>query len=74
MDDERAGLCATCVHAQVVPSSRGSVFSLCRLSFTDPRFPRYPPLPVIACAGYVRTHEPTNPGTDEPANPRTREP
>jgi hypothetical protein len=66
VDDDRAGLCARCVHAQLVTSSRESTFYLCRLSFTDPRFPRYPPLPVLTCAGY----EPTR----EPANPRTREP
>src|SRR5580765_355706 len=64
--DTRAGLCGSCINAQVVTSSRGSTFYLCRLSFTDPRFPRYPPLPVLTCAGY----EPTR----EPANPRTREP
>jgi hypothetical protein len=27
---------------------------MCELSKTDPRFPRYPPLPVIVCAGYER--------------------
>jgi hypothetical protein len=26
---------------------------MCRLSLTDPAFPKYPRLPVIACAGYV---------------------
>ena len=40
VDDDRAGLCASCVHAQLVTSSRGSTFYLCRLSFTDPRFAR----------------------------------
>jgi hypothetical protein len=70
VDAERAGLCATCVHAQVVTSSRGSTFYLCRLSFTDPRFPRYPPLPVLRCAGYERA----NPETGEPPNARTGEP
>jgi 3-isopropylmalate/(R)-2-methylmalate dehydratase small subunit len=33
-------------------SARGSRFYLCRLSFRDPRFPRYPPIPVVRCAGY----------------------
>jgi hypothetical protein len=47
-----AGLCATCTHRQIVRTARGSEFVLCRLSFTDPRFPKYPPLPVVACAGY----------------------
>ena len=46
------GLCAVCRHAQVVTSARGSRFYLCRLSATDPRFPRYPPLPVVNCAGF----------------------
>jgi hypothetical protein len=50
----RAGLCASCAHEEIVRSARGSEFILCRLSRTDPRFPRYPPLPVVACPGYVR--------------------
>jgi hypothetical protein len=51
-DAARAGLCATCVHAKLITSSRGSVFYLCQLSFTHPQFPRYPALPVLACSGY----------------------
>lgn len=52
-----AGLCASCARARDVDSSRGSVFLLCQLSLTDARFPRYPPLPVLACAGYVRAEQ-----------------
>jgi hypothetical protein len=48
-----AGLCGRCLHVQPVQSSRGSTFYLCRLSFSDPRFARYPPLPVLSCAGFV---------------------
>ena len=47
-----AGLCARCVHARLVVSGRGSRFVLCERSRTDRRFPRYPPLPVMACAGF----------------------
>ena len=47
------GLCATCVHARRVTSARGSTFVLCALSATDPRFPKYPRLPVVRCAGYA---------------------
>ena len=47
------GLCASCRHLQLV-GSRRSVFVRCGLSDADPRFPRYPPLPVRACAGYER--------------------
>lgn len=47
-----AGLCAGCDHARLVVSGRGSRFVLCERSRTDPRFPRYPALPVWACAGF----------------------
>ena len=47
-----AGLCETCRHAAVVVSARGSRFLLCARSRTEPQYPRYPRLPVAACAGY----------------------
>jgi hypothetical protein len=56
----RAGLCEACAHAQIVTSSRGSRFYLCRLSFSDPRYPRYPPLPVLACKGYTPIEDTIN--------------
>ena len=46
-----AGLCASCEHLRVL-ASRRSVFVRCGLADSDPRFPRYPALPVTACAGY----------------------
>jgi hypothetical protein len=50
-----AGLCDACRHQQIVRNTRGSVFSLCRRSRTEPeRFPRYPRLPVLECPGYER--------------------
>jgi hypothetical protein len=49
-----AGLCATCRFAAVVVSDRGGRFVRCERSRTDTAFPRYPRLPVIACAGYER--------------------
>jgi hypothetical protein len=48
----RAGLCSDCVHARRVDSDRGSVFFLCELSASDPRFPKYPRLPIVSCPGY----------------------
>jgi hypothetical protein len=59
MASARAGLCDSCIHQQLVPNSRGSVFSLCRRSREDPAFPRYPRLPVLSCAGYEPGQKPT---------------
>lgn len=50
--DATVGLCAVCVHSRVIRSRRGSAFWYCRMSETDPTFPRYPPLPVLRCSGY----------------------
>ncbi len=52
-----AGLCATCQHQRVVRNTRGSSFSLCERSKTDPAYPRYPRLPVMACPGYEASEE-----------------
>jgi hypothetical protein len=52
------GLCARCVHARAITSSRGSVFQLCRLSEVDARFPKYPRLPVLQCPGFCDTGAP----------------
>ncbi len=49
-----AGLCGMCRHVRVITSDRGSRFIMCELSKTDPRFRRYPALPVVACEGYER--------------------
>jgi hypothetical protein len=52
-DGQGAGLCGRCAHALIIRNDRGSRFYLCRLSATDPRFPKYPPLPVRRCTGFV---------------------
>jgi len=46
------GLCPRCGHVKIVTSQRGSVFLLCLLSAEDPRFPKYPPQPVVSCEGF----------------------
>jgi hypothetical protein len=59
-----AGLCDSCRHQRLVPTTRGSVFSLCERSRTDPAYRRYPAIPVLRCAGF-------EPGQDpDPAPPR----
>jgi hypothetical protein len=51
MSETPPGLCESCERARVVRGAR-SQFWMCRLSETDPRFARYPRLPVIECSGY----------------------
>lgn len=46
------GLCAECRWMRTVATRRGSTFYRCLRADTDPRFTRYPPLPVRACPGY----------------------
>jgi len=42
-------------------NDRGSVFLMCLLSKTDPRFPKYPRLPVLSCEGYTKRADATPP-------------
>lgn len=48
------GLCDRCTHQQLVRNTRGSEFSLCLRSRTEPEYPRYPRVPVASCAGFER--------------------
>jgi hypothetical protein len=59
-----AGLCDRCVWQRRVAGAR-STFVLCRRSLTDPRFPKYPPLPVVACVGFTAVA--ADEGTRRPA-------
>ena len=54
-------LCETCALMREVVTPKGSRFLLCQLSKTDPAFPKYPPQPVVRCAGY----RPGDQGEDE---------
>ena len=53
-----AGLCDACVHQRVIRNTRGSEFSLCERSRSDPAYPRYPRLPVLHCPGVEARAEP----------------
>lgn len=46
------GLCGSCQNAARIESARGSVFYRCTLADTDPRFRKYPQLPVRQCPGH----------------------
>jgi hypothetical protein len=50
--NEALGLCANCIQARAISSSKGSQFLLCQLSQSDPSFPKYPRLPVLRCSGH----------------------
>lgn len=50
--DPSVGQCSVCRHARRVVSARGSTFWRCARAGDDPRFRKYPPLPVIACPGF----------------------
>ncbi|MCE2455407.1 MAG: hypothetical protein J4G12_06235 [Gemmatimonadetes bacterium] len=52
-----SGLCSVCDNSRRVVTKRGGVFRLCKLSKTDPNFPRYPVLPVLECKGFERASE-----------------
>jgi hypothetical protein len=50
----KAGLCDSCRHQKLIHNTRGSTFSMCERSKTDERYPKYPRLPVVDCAGWER--------------------
>jgi hypothetical protein len=45
-------MCTNCRARRDVISGKGSRFLLCLKSADDRRFPKYPPQPVVRCAGY----------------------
>jgi hypothetical protein len=63
-DRDAAGLCAACRHARVQRNPRGNTFWRCARADTDPRFRRYPPLPVLRCEGHERTKLGETPPTE----------
>lgn len=54
----KAGLCDSCRHQKLIRNTRGSTFSMCERSKADDRYPKYPRLPVVECAGWERRAEP----------------
>jgi hypothetical protein len=62
-EDQAVGLCASCRQVRRLRSERGSVFYFCRLSEVDPRFPKYPALPIRSCSGYEEQSGATEPGS-----------
>ena len=46
------GLCATCLHAKLNETRRGTAYLRCTRAEWDDRLTRYPRLPVLQCAGF----------------------
>ena len=55
------GLCSDCLHCRII-AARRSRFYFCERSATDPDFPRYPRLPVLACRGFEPHSDEAEPG------------
>ncbi len=49
-----AGLCADCLHAKKLETKIGATIYLCGLAAKQPRLPKFPRLPVLACIGYEK--------------------
>ena len=67
-DRDAVGLCLTCRWMRSISNRRGSTFYRCGRADTDPRFPRYPPLPVRQCDGYEAAPPATEPGSENRAD------
>ncbi len=64
MNGPTVGLCETCTWVRIATNRRESVFYRCLRAESDPRFVRYPPLPVLQCPGYDRRDSPAQPERD----------
>ena len=53
-------LCETCKHMREVRTAR-SRFLLCELSVVDDAYRKYPPQPIVRCAGYESRDESPKP-------------
>jgi hypothetical protein len=63
----KRGLCDSCRHQRLVHNTRGSTFSMCERSKTEPQlYPKYPRLPVERCAGYERRPAERSPASESP--------
>ena len=62
---DAVGLCRTCRWMRSIVNRRGSTFYRCGLADSDPRFPRYPALPVLKCNGYEKAGPNTQNGREE---------
>jgi hypothetical protein len=55
------GLCASCQHAKLNATNRGTAYLRCTRAAWDPSLSRYPNLPVLECQGFERAGAPLTP-------------
>ena len=65
---DEVGLCRRCIHSRLVPTPRATYWR-CALAETDPRFVRYPRLPVLQCAGFTPAPETQHGPDEDPSGP-----
>lgn len=53
----KQSLCEACAWMREMVTPKGSRFLLCQLSQTNPDFPKYPPQPVVRCAGFQKKEQ-----------------
>ncbi len=49
---DKIGLCFSCRYGNRIVSGKGSIFLQCQKHFENPRYPKYPEIPVVDCSGY----------------------
>ena len=71
-DDAAGGLCRRCYWARVVTGGKGSRFLRCGRSDDDPRYARYPALPMRTCAGFEEAARGGEAAGEKAGSPRAR--
>ena len=49
---DKSSLCFSCHYGNHIISGKGSSFLQCQKHFENPRYHKYPVLPMVACSGY----------------------
>ena len=57
-------LCESCRFVRLIVSARHSRFFLCQKSHEDERYAKYPPQPVVRCAGFAKAEQQENEGQE----------
>jgi hypothetical protein len=53
--DMQSQFCSTCRNAKIITSDHSSLFYRCQLSDENPHYSKYPRLPVLNYAGWIKS-------------------